>query len=138
MQGRHCPDHRGRAGAWQIIRGPRILSDPWFSDELADLGGKDAAMQTQGAWLIEISELGAPAAVTIGDDRKLHHEGAMMRPNARHDSRASVEGNIRCEPDFPRKTRSRPGSCASPATETADRSPETPDRRQSKKFREPK
>jgi predicted P-loop ATPase len=37
----------------------RILFDPWFSDELADLGGKDAAMQTQGAWLIEISELDA-------------------------------------------------------------------------------
>ncbi|MBR1190078.1 virulence-associated E family protein [Bradyrhizobium sp. AUGA SZCCT0160] len=37
----------------------RILFDPWFSDELADLGGKDAAMQTQGIWLIEISELDA-------------------------------------------------------------------------------
>jgi predicted P-loop ATPase len=37
----------------------RVLFDPWFSDELADLGGKDAAMQTQGMWLIEISELDA-------------------------------------------------------------------------------
>lgn len=37
----------------------RALFDPWFSDELADLGSKDAAMQTQGAWLIEISELDA-------------------------------------------------------------------------------
>jgi predicted P-loop ATPase len=37
----------------------RILFDPWFSDELADLGGKDAAMQTRGTWLIEISELDA-------------------------------------------------------------------------------
>jgi predicted P-loop ATPase len=37
----------------------RVLFEPWFSDELADLGGKDAAMQTQGAWLIEISELDA-------------------------------------------------------------------------------
>jgi predicted P-loop ATPase len=37
----------------------RVLFDPWFSDELADLGSKDAAMQTQGAWLIEISELDA-------------------------------------------------------------------------------
>jgi predicted P-loop ATPase len=51
-----------------IIEGPqgsgkssasRVLFDPWFSDELADLGGKDAAMQTQGIWLIEISELDA-------------------------------------------------------------------------------
>ena len=37
----------------------RVLFEPWFSDELADLGSKDAAMQTQGAWLIEISELDA-------------------------------------------------------------------------------
>ena len=37
----------------------RVLFDPWFSDDLADLGSKDAAMQTQGAWLIEISELDA-------------------------------------------------------------------------------
>ena len=51
-----------------IIEGPqglgkssasRVLFEPWFSDELADLGGKDAAMQTQGMWLIEISELDA-------------------------------------------------------------------------------
>jgi predicted P-loop ATPase len=37
----------------------RALFDPWFSDDLADLGTKDAAMQTRGAWLIEISELDA-------------------------------------------------------------------------------
>ena len=37
----------------------RVLFDPWFSDDLADLGTKDASMQTQGAWLIEISELDA-------------------------------------------------------------------------------
>jgi predicted P-loop ATPase len=37
----------------------RVLFDPWFSDDLADLGSKDAAMQTQGAWGIEISELDA-------------------------------------------------------------------------------
>jgi predicted P-loop ATPase len=37
----------------------RTMFEPWFSDELADLGGKDAAMQTQGVWAIEISELDA-------------------------------------------------------------------------------
>jgi predicted P-loop ATPase len=51
-----------------IIEGPqglgkssalRALFDPWFSDDLAELGSKDAAMQTRGAWLIEISELDA-------------------------------------------------------------------------------
>jgi predicted P-loop ATPase len=28
----------------------KALFDPWFSDELADLGSKDAAMQTRGVW----------------------------------------------------------------------------------------
>jgi predicted P-loop ATPase len=51
-----------------IIEGPqgigkssalRALFDPWFADEIADLGSKDAAMQTRGVWLIEWSELDA-------------------------------------------------------------------------------
>ena len=37
----------------------KTLFDPWFSDELADLGSKDAAMQTRGVWGLEISELDA-------------------------------------------------------------------------------
>jgi predicted P-loop ATPase len=35
------------------------LFQPWFSDEIADLGSKDAAMQTAGVWCIEIAELDA-------------------------------------------------------------------------------
>ena len=34
-----------------------ILGDPWFTDDLADLGSKDSAMQTAGVWIIEIAEL---------------------------------------------------------------------------------
>lgn len=37
----------------------KALFDPFFSDELADLGSKDAAMQTRGVWGIEVSELDA-------------------------------------------------------------------------------
>jgi predicted P-loop ATPase len=37
----------------------KALFDPWFSDDLADLGSKDAVMQTRGVWGIEISELDA-------------------------------------------------------------------------------
>jgi predicted P-loop ATPase len=57
-----------------IIEGPqgifkssalRLLFDPWFSDELADLGSKDAAMQMRGAWLIEISELDAMSRTEV-------------------------------------------------------------------------
>jgi predicted P-loop ATPase len=35
----------------------RTLAGEYFTDELADLGSKDAAMQTRGAWIIELSEL---------------------------------------------------------------------------------
>lgn len=35
------------------------LFQPWFSDEIADLGSKDAAMQTAGVWCIEVAELDA-------------------------------------------------------------------------------
>lgn len=57
-----------------IIEGPqgigkssalRELFAPWFSDELAELGSKDAAMQTRGAWLIEISELDAMSRAEV-------------------------------------------------------------------------
>jgi predicted P-loop ATPase len=37
---------------------PRILAgDEWFSDQLADMGSKDASMQLRGVWLVELSEL---------------------------------------------------------------------------------
>jgi predicted P-loop ATPase len=38
-------------------RALRVLADPWFTDEIADLGTKDAAMQLLGVWVIEIAEL---------------------------------------------------------------------------------
>lgn len=37
----------------------RTLAEPWFTDELGDLGSKDAALQLRGAWIIELSELDA-------------------------------------------------------------------------------
>ena len=37
---------------------PRILAgDEWFSDQLADVGSKDASLQLRGVWIIELSEL---------------------------------------------------------------------------------
>ena len=35
----------------------RTLASEYFTDELAELGSKDAAMQTRGVWIIELSEL---------------------------------------------------------------------------------
>lgn len=39
---------------------PRILAgDEWFTDQLADMGGKDASMQLRGVWIVELGELAA-------------------------------------------------------------------------------
>ena len=36
-----------------------VLFNPWFSDDIADLGTKDSAMQLGGVWCLEIAELSA-------------------------------------------------------------------------------
>jgi hypothetical protein len=41
------------------------LFHPWFSDELADLGSKDAAMQMSGIWGVELAELDAMSRAEI-------------------------------------------------------------------------
>jgi predicted P-loop ATPase len=43
----------------------KTLFEPWFSDELADLGSKDAAMQARGVWGIEVSELDAMSRLEV-------------------------------------------------------------------------
>jgi predicted P-loop ATPase len=35
----------------------KTLAEPWFTEEIADLGSKEAAMQIRGVWVIEIAEL---------------------------------------------------------------------------------
>jgi hypothetical protein len=55
-----------KADCCLILEGPQgirkstalqTLAGEYFTDELADLGSKDAAMQTRGVWIIELSEL---------------------------------------------------------------------------------
>jgi Virulence-associated protein E/Primase C terminal 2 (PriCT-2)/Bifunctional DNA primase/polymerase, N-terminal len=41
------------------------LFDPWFTDELADLGSKDAAMQMSGIWGVELAELDAMSRTEV-------------------------------------------------------------------------
>jgi predicted P-loop ATPase len=43
----------------------RKLFDPWFSDELADFGTKDSALQMSGVWGIELAELDAMSRADI-------------------------------------------------------------------------
>ena len=51
-----------------ILEGPQgilkssalqALADPWFTDRISNLGGKDAAMEIAGMWLVEMAELDA-------------------------------------------------------------------------------
>ena len=55
-----------KADCLPILEGPQgigkstalsIIAVEWFTDELADLGSKDSALQLQGRWLVELSEL---------------------------------------------------------------------------------
>ena len=44
----------------------RILADnEWFSDQLADLGSKDASMQLRGVWIVELSELASMSRIDL-------------------------------------------------------------------------
>jgi predicted P-loop ATPase len=63
-----------KADCCLILEGPqgikkstalRILAGEYFTDELADLGSKDAALQIRGVWIVEISELDSLARSEI-------------------------------------------------------------------------
>jgi predicted P-loop ATPase len=44
----------------------KILGGEWFTDEIADLGSKDSALQTMGVWIIEIAELDSMSRGDVG------------------------------------------------------------------------
>jgi putative DNA primase/helicase len=43
----------------------RSLGGRWFTDDLAEMGSKDSAMQTAGAWIIEAAELDAMSRADV-------------------------------------------------------------------------
>jgi len=54
----HCLVLEGRQGIGKS-RALSILGGEWFTDELAELGSKDSAMQLRGKWIVELAELDA-------------------------------------------------------------------------------
>jgi predicted P-loop ATPase len=44
----------------------KTVAGEWFTDEIADLGSKDAALQSRGVWLIEIAELDSMSRTDVG------------------------------------------------------------------------
>lgn len=44
----------------------KVLGGEWFTDELADFGSKDAALQVRGVWIIEIAELATLGRSEVG------------------------------------------------------------------------
>ncbi len=52
----HIPILEGEQGTFKSFLLDAIFS-PWFSDDLAELGSKDAQMQMAGVWCVEIAEL---------------------------------------------------------------------------------
>ena len=44
----------------------RILGGAWFTDRLSDLASKDAAIEVNGAWIIEIAELETMSRAEVG------------------------------------------------------------------------
>lgn len=53
----HLPVLEGRQGIGKSTFGRILVSDKWFMDGLPDLSDKDAALNLQGIWLCEMSEL---------------------------------------------------------------------------------
>jgi predicted P-loop ATPase len=43
----------------------RVLAHPWFTDELCDMGTKDAALQLAGVWIVELAELDSITSAEI-------------------------------------------------------------------------
>jgi putative DNA primase/helicase len=59
------PNLLGEQGAGKSSSARILFGDSWFSDEISELGSKDAAMQAAGIWCIEIGELAAVRKSTV-------------------------------------------------------------------------
>jgi predicted P-loop ATPase len=55
----NAPIFEGMQGIGKSSMAETMFSTPWFTDEIADLGSKDASMQTADVWAVEVAELDA-------------------------------------------------------------------------------
>jgi predicted P-loop ATPase len=53
----HVPILEGPQGLGKSTLARVLAGDEWFTDQLADMGSKDSAMQLRGVWIVELSEL---------------------------------------------------------------------------------
>jgi putative DNA primase/helicase len=72
----------------------QALAEPWFTDRISHLGGKDAAMEISGIRLVELAELDALLRATLstikafvsrchdGFDRRMQSTWCIGRGNA--------------------------------------------------------
>lgn len=51
---------------WKKSSAFKVLGGEWFTDEIADFGTKDAAMQISGAWIMELAELDSMSRGEVG------------------------------------------------------------------------
>ncbi len=62
-----CPILEGPQGAQKSTALRILAGDEFFTDDIAELGSKDSAMQTRGVWIIELAELDS---MTRGDQSR--------------------------------------------------------------------
>ena len=64
-----------KADSALILEGPqgigkssalKTLTEPWFTDEIAEVGTKEAAQQLRGVWLVELAELESLSRPEVG------------------------------------------------------------------------
>jgi predicted P-loop ATPase len=77
----------------------RVLSEPWTTDSLPDLTSKEAAIQIQGVWIVELAEL-----------------TSMSRSDVEHIKAFMSRNEDRYRPHWGRSSETRPRRCVFIAT----------------------
>jgi hypothetical protein len=94
------PHGAKKSSALEVLAG-----EPWFTDELAEIGSKDAAQQMRGIWIIEIAERASRRSSPV-------QPIAIVRPTNATSSRSRVNaGSLAASIRIPTSA-TRPATCA--------------------------